>query len=227
MGKKKHNIPSNILRCLYVDHQFTMAEIGHTFGCSHGSVQYRLKKHGIPTRTNWDRTGKNNPKYNDTLSENQLRRLYLDKQMSGMEIADKLDMRHQTVYNKLHEFGIPLRKAAHELRGDEHRHYNPERSDDDRRLGREHWRRNREAAIQRDGGECLACDKTREESREEHNRDLMAHHIVPRQEGGSDDIDNLATLCPSCHMVLHQNDLGLDELVDGKEHLEPIVREAV
>ena len=29
------------------------------------------------------------------------------------------------------------------------------------------------------------------------------HHIIPREEGGTDDLDNLIYVCPNCHRILH------------------------
>lgn len=53
------------------------------------------------------------------------------------------------------------------------------------------WRRLRRACIRRDG-RCLVpgCN-----SRER----LTAHHRVPREQGGPDSLENLRTLCASCH----------------------------
>jgi hypothetical protein len=34
---------------------------------------------------------------------------------------------------------------------------------------------------------------------------IEIHHIVPQSEGGSDDIDNAAPLCPNCHEIYGQN----------------------
>ncbi len=48
-------------------------------------------------------------------------------------------------------------------------------------------------AKQRDGMECVKCGRSGSPS------SLHAHHIVPRSSGGSDRIENLATLCPTCH----------------------------
>ena len=31
---------------------------------------------------------------------------------------------------------------------------------------------------------------------------MQAHHITPRGEGGADDIENLITLCNSCHDIV-------------------------
>lgn len=48
----------------------------------------------------------------------------------------------------------------------------------------------------------------------DHTRFLEVHHIVPRSRGGGNDLDNLITLCSSCHALLHQiktNQWGLSE----------------
>jgi len=49
----------------------------------------------------------------------------------------------------------------------------------------------RKAVILRDGCKCMECGKT--------NCILEVHHIVPRRLKGSNDIDNLITLCSCCH----------------------------
>ena len=33
---------------------------------------------------------------------------------------------------------------------------------------------------------------------------LETHHIVPRRHGGSDNVENLVDLCPSCHQALEK-----------------------
>jgi hypothetical protein len=42
---------------------------------------------------------------------------------------------------------------------------------------------------------CCVCKST----------GIEVHHIVPKSEGGSDDIDNAAPLCPSCHEIYGAN----------------------
>lgn len=42
---------------------------------------------------------------------------------------------------------------------------------------------------------CVACLAT---------NDLQHHHLVTREEGGSDDETNLITLCSGCHNKLHR-----------------------
>jgi hypothetical protein len=48
-------------------------------------------------------------------------------------------------------------------------------------------------AIGRDG-KCLKCGTS---------ENLIAHHIIPRHVNGKDELNNLATLCRSCHKKVH------------------------
>lgn len=52
----------------------------------------------------------------------------------------------------------------------------------------------RDEVLQRDGHACVGCGET---------EDLTVHHIVPRNQGGQNDQDNLATLCEECHYYAH------------------------
>jgi hypothetical protein len=55
----------------------------------------------------------------------------------------------------------------------------------------------------RDGGQCrFVVDGTRCCSR----RWLDTHHIILRSDGGTDDLDNLITLCSAHHRFLHENE---------------------
>lgn len=49
-------------------------------------------------------------------------------------------------------------------------------------------------AKQRDDYTCQKCGY-----RNERTTRLEAHHIVPQSQGGTDDLDNLLTLCSRCH----------------------------
>ena len=50
----------------------------------------------------------------------------------------------------------------------------------------------RQQVLERDKFSCQYCGKYR-------NKLLDTHHIVPRDEGGSDNMINLITLCRKCH----------------------------
>ena len=60
---------------------------------------------------------------------------------------------------------------------------------------REEWLLNAQLAKERDGGRCQRCGTTR-------NTDV--HHIVHRDRGGEHELDNLITLCRSCHLKQHR-----------------------
>lgn len=46
---------------------------------------------------------------------------------------------------------------------------------------------------------------------------LDIHHITPRKDGGSDELDNLTPLCPNCHRKAHCNLLAVEEMKSIKE----------
>lgn len=58
-------------------------------------------------------------------------------------------------------------------------------------------RETREAVHERDRGHCVNCGASDSDSI------LDVHHIVPRGQGGSDRLSNLALLCRQCHDAAH------------------------
>jgi 5-methylcytosine-specific restriction endonuclease McrA len=52
------------------------------------------------------------------------------------------------------------------------------------------WAKLRAACLARDGGMCVLCGAPATD----------ADHIVPRAQGGSDDLANLRSLCHRCHL---------------------------
>lgn len=63
-----------------------------------------------------------------------------------------------------------------------------------RRRGR-FWDRRRREALDRDGWRCRDCGRAGA---------LQVHHIVPIEAGGTDDLDNLRSLCKDCHHKRHR-----------------------
>jgi 5-methylcytosine-specific restriction endonuclease McrA len=53
------------------------------------------------------------------------------------------------------------------------------------------------AVLERDNHECTQCSAT---------DPLEVHHIVYRSQGGTDELDNLTTLCEPCHTAIHINE---------------------
>ena len=59
------------------------------------------------------------------------------------------------------------------------------------------WRKTREEVVKRDDHKCQHCNA------EEPVASLEVHHIIPVRLSGSDELDNLVTLCQRCHNSLH------------------------
>lgn len=63
------------------------------------------------------------------------------------------------------------------------------------------WSSHREAIINRDNYACQICGKK--------NIRLEVHHIIFRSQGGTDDENNLITLCGDCHNGIHNGNIVL------------------
>jgi len=72
----------------------------------------------------------------------------------------------------------------------------------------------KERVRRRDGYACRLCGREAALSPEDIPKDeryygggldLQVHHIQPRSQGGSDDLDNLVTVCGRCHSRLHEH----------------------
>ena len=56
-----------------------------------------------------------------------------------------------------------------------------------------HWEVLRETILLRDRYKCKICQS---------KENLTVHHRVPRADGGSDEADNLETVCEKCHNIV-------------------------
>jgi len=72
------------------------------------------------------------------------------------------------------------------------------------------WKDIREQVFERDDYTCMRCGNKKIRAK----RTLTAHHIIPRNQDGSDDIRNLVTLCIKCHDFVEMN--GLNTLKEIK-----------
>ena len=61
----------------------------------------------------------------------------------------------------------------------------------------------RDAILHRDQYKCQLCNMK--------NTKLEVHHIIYRSKGGTDDENNLITLCSSCHNKIHSENMVLDK----------------
>lgn len=70
----------------------------------------------------------------------------------------------------------------------------------------ESWQR--EAVLDRDDGKCVRCGAS---------GNLVVHHITPIEAGGSDELENMATLCRSCHDAAHGGTASTSDVVYDPE----------
>lgn len=75
-------------------------------------------------------------------------------------------------------------------------------------------RKLRHEVFKRDGYRCRECGASKDET------SLEIDHILPVAKGGTNDIDNLQTLCRECNRMKHT-----DEWVGGESDLETIMNE--
>lgn len=65
-------------------------------------------------------------------------------------------------------------------------------------------------ALLRAGGSCeMPNCSTRLFARADGSKFLEVHHVIPLADGGADDLENAAALCPMCHRELHFGALAL------------------
>ena len=63
------------------------------------------------------------------------------------------------------------------------------------------WERRRLTALDRDGWRCRKCGRAGR---------LEVHHRQPLKDGGSNDLENLLTLCVSCHKAAHKRPVSAE-----------------
>ena len=75
------------------------------------------------------------------------------------------------------------------------------------------WPAIRRQALDRDGWHCRECGK---------GGRLEVHHVQHLEDGGSNELENLLTLCGDCHKAQHQ-----PRLSPAQQDLVALVRELV
>lgn len=61
---------------------------------------------------------------------------------------------------------------------------------------RDFSQKTKEAALKRDGYRCVFCERGEKEGVE-----LTVDHIIPRDQGGTNDVSNAQTLCTQCNLM--------------------------
>lgn len=91
------------LRCLYAEKERPLKEIAAHFGVCVAAICNWLKWAGIPKR------GHSLPKVD--VDKAELERLYVTEGLDGHEVARRLGVSSDVLYDRLHRFGIPIRRS--------------------------------------------------------------------------------------------------------------------
>lgn len=90
--------------------------------------------------------------------------------------------------------------------------------------GTDSWENLRQDVLARDGYECRFCGMTDTQHSEVNGAGLDVHHIIPREDGGKDEVDNLVALCKSCHNTMETlHGKAMTELQSDSEVVESVV----
>ncbi len=71
-----------------------------------------------------------------------------------------------------------------------------------KRLSRYRWNKRKKECFERDSYRCRGCN-LHQITLEAVGSSLDAHHVLRRSKGGSDDLNNLISLCRRCHEKHH------------------------
>lgn len=183
----------------YCEKERSGREIAQEVGVAKQTIYNWLERHGIERREAWESIlgGRGAPKHPKLRDGEWLREEYIQKDRSQPDIGRELGVTSACVKYWLDIHGISSKGNSPFVDPDTQFQRDPK------------WTERRQAALERDGGKCVDCGTTAEES----DRDLDVHHLVKKdnftQEDGSVDwaaanhVDNLATLCRSCHLKRH------------------------
>lgn len=114
---------------------------------------------------------------------------YIDQDLTIKEMSELMQIDPKSVTNRLRKFGLQsgIRKG--------HRH--PDWRGGHSKYRGEDWYSQRQKALTRDLYKCQDCGILR--SQLENPQHMHVHHIIPYQLSKDNSLDNLITLCVSCH----------------------------
>lgn len=182
------------LEKLYTEEKLSALEIAEKYDCNKKTIYNWLDRHNIPTRPSTHDID------NGWRDAELMRELYVDHDMTDVEIAGKLGTLPGTITKWRLRHGIETKyvhgQEHHLYEGGDETYYGP------------NWREQRRRALRRDQHRCQRCGKTRAEMDTEPD----VHHIVPFEEfdhyNPANRLKNLESLCDSCHTIEDHN-LGI------------------
>lgn len=175
----------------YVEKERSIRDIANELDVATRTVHLWLERHGIGSR---DLTTAQRLRGPPELRDREtLREMYVDKELSGREIAKRIGSSPRSVHRRLHAYGIEVRGVG--MKGEKHWGWKGGLRED--YYGVE-WIEQSRKCRERDNHTCQLCGSDGGERR------LDVHHIVPFREfeesREANRLDNLVALCRSCHM---------------------------
>lgn len=170
MGKKRPD--SGTLRALYLDEKLSCTQIGERYGVTKYAALKWLHREGITIRPNAE--GKS-------------------LAATGKKWSEAMKQAQATARSK------PEYRVAASLRqrGEKSHLWRGGKMDGEIiRMQRVEWKIRRGECYERDNWTCQECGV---HCHGKGAAKIQAHHIIGRRNGGTDDLDNLVTLCQSCH----------------------------
>lgn len=163
----------------YVRDGLSVEDVAALLQCGEANVRKYLRSFGIPIRYR-SRGRQQIPKLNDP---HWLYQQYVEQGRSLHEIADDLLCSVSSLVRALMRFSITREHSERPYRMHAHQRYFTQKQ--------------RRAIFTRDGFRCLFCGTS---------ESLEAHHIIPIAKGGTNALENGATLCVSCHDTVQGNE---------------------
>jgi transposase len=176
----------------YFNDDMSANQIANAIGHTHNTVIKRIDEKG------WSSFLQRNNICWLRYAAPTLKEMYLEKDMTTHETANELGFAQETICHYLKRFGINLRHGSEG--GEKH----PNWDGGDIYYYGPNWQEQRSKARERDNYTCQSCGI----KESEYEKELAVHHITRmrdfKTESGFDyeqanDLDNLVTLCSSCH----------------------------
>lgn len=212
-----------ILRDLYINQKLSYADIASRYGITKTTVKRWFRAAGIPARDKREaqilsgKYGVQSEEHREALRRGAAKARAKVTPESHRKQSETLRRTHPGAWNKGKAWSPEMIAKFVELRADpEYRRkmsemFTGEKSPNwkggvkpelARRLDRAEWRRIRATCYERDNWTCQDCGCKALNTRDSKTKPkckIQCHHIIGRRNGGTDDLENLVTLCMSCH----------------------------
>jgi uncharacterized protein YjhX (UPF0386 family) len=178
-----------VLTQLYVERGLSLAEVGRIIGVTNQSVMRYLRCEGVAMRSKSEARVIAAKKYPNGEKQREAARKNAKKARAAVTAESYEKM---VATRKVNGVNHPIGPDNHMWRGGITPLY-----------ARKSWAIRARECWDRDGWICQECGcecyGRRLAQRVDPRRCVQAHHIVPRRNGGSNELENLVTLCRTCH----------------------------